>query len=91
MLKSIKAQEEQISKRNSSDKEDESSDGGWGSCGDNDELPKDQEKKLINDIFEAITKFTKLNNISDAEYFGKRGKKKTKPIQLDLSAEKKEP
>jgi hypothetical protein len=93
VLESIRAQEERISKSDS-DKEAESSDGGWDSGGDNDELPKDQEKKLISDIFDAISQFTKLNNISDTDYFamaGKKRKKKVKPMQSEMSAEKKEP
>lgn len=70
--------------KDESDKEEQSSDGGWGSGGENDELPKDKEKKLIDDIFEAITQFTKINNISDADYYAmnqnKRIKKKIKPV-----------
>lgn len=71
----------------------ESSDGGWSSGDENDELPKSEEKKLISDIFDAISQFTKLNNISDANYLtkaGKKRKKKVKTMQSEMIAEKKE-
>lgn len=62
---------------------EESSDGAGESADDN--LDKEQEKQLMNAIFETLNRFAKLNNLSETEYqnnqirIPKKVKRKPKP------------